>query len=66
MDKTVRRFASHDAMKAEEYRYWRSVSPRERMQAVADITLETYSLKGQYADAQRLQRTLVRIQRPPG
>jgi len=66
MDKTVRRFASHDAMKAEEYRYWQSVSPRERMQAVADITLETYSLKGQYADAQRLQRTLVRIQRPQG
>ena len=66
MDKTIRRFSSLDEMKAEEYRYWQSVSVAERMRAVAEITLEAYALKGQSPDVQRLQRTLVRIQRPPG
>lgn len=64
MDKTIRRFSSFDEMKADEYRYWQSVSGRERMQAVSEITLEAYALKGRAADVQRLQRTLIRIQRP--
>jgi hypothetical protein len=65
MDKTIRRFSSQIEMKAEEYRYWQSVSGAERMRAVSEITLEAYALKGQAPDVQRLQRTLVRIQRPP-
>jgi hypothetical protein len=64
MDKTIRRFSSLDEMKAEEHRYWRSVSACERLEAVSEITSEAYALKGQSTDVPRLQRTLVRIQRP--
>jgi hypothetical protein len=64
MNKSIRKFSSLDAMKAEEYCYWQSVSVAERMQAVWDITLEAYRLKGEIQDVPRLQRTLVRIQRP--
>jgi hypothetical protein len=35
VDKTIRRYSSLDAMKADEYRYWQSVSGRERMRAVS-------------------------------
>jgi hypothetical protein len=63
VDKSIRKFSSIDAMKAEELRYWQAVSPRERMQAVWDITLEAYRLKGGLRDVPRLQRTIVRIQR---
>jgi hypothetical protein len=63
MDKTLRRFSSPEEMKAEEYRYWQSVSGRERMRAVEEITLEAYALKGKPLNVQRLQRTLVRVQR---
>lgn len=64
MDKGIRRFTSLDDMRAEEYRYWQGVPARERMRAVWQITLETYRLKGEIRDVPRLQRTLVRIQRP--
>jgi hypothetical protein len=63
MDKSIRRFSSLDEMKAEEYRFWQGVSARERMQAVSDITRDAYALKGQLPSVQRLQRTLIRIQR---
>ncbi len=63
MDKSIRKFSSLDAMKAEEYRYWQSVPVRERIQAVWDITLESYRLRGEIQDVPRLQRTLVRVQR---
>ena len=64
MDKTVRVFTSLDEMKAEEYRYWQSRPVHERMEAVADLTLAAYALKGAAPDAQRLQRTLVQLERP--
>jgi hypothetical protein len=51
-------------MKADEYRYWQGVPGRERIQAVWDITLESYRLRGEIQDVPRLQRTLVRVQRP--
>ena len=63
MDKRIRRFSSLDEMKAEEYRYWQNVSARERVQAVWDLTLQAYRLKGEIQDAPRLQRTLIRVQR---
>jgi hypothetical protein len=66
MDKTIRRYSSLDVMKADEYRYWQSVSALERMHAVSEMSTEAYSLKGQLSDVPRLQRALVRIQRPPG
>lgn len=63
VDKRIRKFSSVDDMKAEELRYWQGVSARERMQAIWEITLEAYRLKGGLRDVPRLQRTLVRIQR---
>jgi hypothetical protein len=65
MDKTLRRYSSHAEMKADEYRAWAAMSGRDRLQAVADLTTEAYRLKGLITDVPRLQRTLVRVQRPP-
>jgi hypothetical protein len=33
-------------MKADEYRYWQSRPVHERMDAVEEITLATYAMKG--------------------
>jgi hypothetical protein len=66
MDKRIRRYGSLEAMKAEEYRAWQSLSPREQIRAVMDISIALYAVKGHPLDVRRLQRTLVRIQRPPG
>ena len=64
MDKTIRKYTSFDAGKADEYRYWQSRPAQERMEATAEITLTAYALKGMAPDVPRLQRTLVRLQRP--
>ena len=64
MDKTIRKYTSLDEMKADEYRYWQSRPVHERMAAVSELTLAMYAMKGAAPDVPRLQRTLVRIQRP--
>lgn len=64
MDKTIRKYASHKEMKADEYRYWQSRPVHERMDAVAEITLAVYRLKGMAPDVPRLQGLLVRLPRP--
>jgi hypothetical protein len=64
MDKTLRKYTSLDEMKADEYRYWRSRPVWERMAAVCELTQEHYAIKGAAPDVPRLQRTLVRVQRP--
>ena len=64
VDKTVRIYASLDAMKADEYRYWQSRPAHERMDAVAELTLAAYAMKVTALDVPRLQRTLVCLQRP--
>ena len=64
MDKTIRKYASFDEMKADEYRYWQSRPVHERMSAVADLTLAAYALKETTRDVRRLQRVVVRLQRP--
>jgi hypothetical protein len=66
MDKSVRIYHSHDEMKADEYRYWQSRPVHERMDAVEQLTLATYAMKGAKLepDVPRLQRPLVRFQRP--
>ena len=51
-------------MKADEYRYWQSRSVQERMDAVVELTLAMYAMKGTAPDVPRLQRTLVHLQRP--
>jgi hypothetical protein len=64
MDKTIRIYGSYKEMKADEYRYWQSRPVHERMSAVAELTRAAYSMKDSATDVQRLQRTLVCLQRP--
>ncbi|NNM61301.1 MAG: hypothetical protein HKM03_03960 [Steroidobacteraceae bacterium] len=63
MDKTITRFNSLNAMKADEYRAWQRLPGRERIRAVMDLNLDLYALKGRAVDAPRLQRTVVSLQR---
>jgi hypothetical protein len=63
MDKTITRFNSLKAMKSDEYCAWQRLPGRERIRAVMDLNLDLYALKGRSADAPRLQRTVVRLQR---
>jgi hypothetical protein len=67
MDKTIRKYSSIadlDEIKADEYRYWQSRPLHERMDAVSELTQEQYAMKGAVPDVPRLQRTLVRFERP--
>lgn len=64
MDKTIRIYASHKEMKADEYRYWQSRPVHERMEAVAELTRAAYAMKGAMSDVPRLQGPLVRLRRP--
>ena len=64
MGTTLRKYTSFDEMKADEYRYWQSRPVHERMEAVTQMTLAAYALKGASPDALRLQRTLVQLERP--
>ena len=53
-------------MKSDEYRFWQRLPGSERIRAVMDLNLDLYAIKGQAADAPRLQRTLIRLQRRTG
>jgi hypothetical protein len=64
MDKTIRVYDSLEEMKADEYRYWQSRPVHERMNAVSEITLAAYALKGSVPDVRRLERVAVCLQRP--
>jgi hypothetical protein len=66
MDPTIRKYTSFADKKADEYRYWQSRPVHERMDAVEEITLAAYALKGvePEPDAPRLQRPLVRLPCP--
>lgn len=64
MDKRITKYDSLEAMRAAEYREWHRLPPRERIRAVMDISVATYAMKGRALDVPRLQRTLVRVQRP--
>jgi hypothetical protein len=64
MDKTIRTYASLDAMKADEYRDWQKRPAHERMSAVKEITLAMYQMKEPAQDVRRLQRSLVHLPRP--
>ena len=63
MDKAIRKFASLDEMKADEFRAWQELPAQERMKAVAEITLAAYRMKEPAVNVRRLQRTLVHLQR---
>jgi hypothetical protein len=63
MDKTIRRYTSFEAMKADEFREWQRLSGYERIKATAELSFFLYQLKEPGRDLRRLQRTLVSIQR---
>ena len=66
MDKIITRFSNFDDAKADEYRYWQSRPVQERVDAAADLSFTQYQWKEPTRDVQqRLQRTLVRLQRAP-
>jgi hypothetical protein len=66
MDMTIRKYASFDEMKADEYRYWQSRPAHERMDAVEEMIQDAYALKGwePEPDVPRLQRPFVRLPCP--
>ena len=67
MNKTIRKFQSHEEQKAEVYRYWRSRTIGERFLAVWDATAAAYAFKGiQYDPTRRSKATLTRVQRARG
>jgi hypothetical protein len=59
----IRRFASLDAMKADEYQYWQSRPPYERLAATSEISSETYRMKDPTTDVSRLRRIIVHLKR---
>jgi hypothetical protein len=65
MDKTIRKFASFEEMKDEEYRYWQSVTPAERFAAGHQLSVEGYRAYGYSADGAELKRVAVRIEQAP-
>ena len=68
MVKTIRKYSSIadlDEIKADEYRYWQGRPVHERMDAVAELSLAMYGIKGTVQNAPKLERTLVRFERRP-
>ena len=65
MEGIVRKYTSHEEMKADEYRYWQGRPVWERMDAVEELIETAYALKGwtMEPDIPRLQRPFVRLQR---
>jgi hypothetical protein len=63
MDKTIRKIANFEEAKNEEYRYWQSVPPSERIAAAWQLSIDQYRTKGIEPDGQGLRTTLVRFER---
>ena len=64
MEAIIRTYSSLSEMKADEYRYWHSRPVHERMEAVAELTVSLYGLKGKTADDFRFQRVVEVLPRP--
>ena len=60
----IRRVTDFKAQRLETYRYWRSRSCAERMDAVAEIVRDAYLAKGIDLDLRPSDKTLVRVERP--
>lgn len=63
-DKTVRRVTDFKAQREETYRYWRSRSCAERMEAIAEIVRDAYLAKGIDLAHRPSDKTLIRVERP--
>lgn len=59
----IKRYDSLDEMKADEYRYWQQQPDHVRLTATFELSREAYALKATPADAARLQRPLVQLER---
>jgi hypothetical protein len=66
MDKTIRKFSSFEEVKDDEYRYWQSVPPAERIEAAFRLSVDVYRMKGIEPDGSALKRSLVRVECPRG
>ena len=67
MDKTIRKFTSLDAMKADELSGWQKLPGFVRLDAAADLSIAAFRMKGSEGDVRpQLQRTLVHLRRPRG
>jgi hypothetical protein len=66
MNKTIRKYASFDETKADEYRYWQSRPVYERLDAVEEMIETAYPLKRweMEPDVPGLQRPFVRFPCP--
>jgi len=70
IDKTIRRAPDPEQQQAETYLYWQSLSIGERLNAVWEASAAAYDFAAAFNgapahDAQRSQRTITRVQRPP-
>ena len=65
MDRSIRKFASFEEMKDEEYRYWQGMTPAERIAAGHQMSVEAYRASGCAADGRELRTVAVRFQREP-
>jgi hypothetical protein len=63
MNRTIKKITDPVAQQEETYLYWQSKSDAERMNATWEFTFDIYRMKGLVKDAQRLQRSVIRIQR---
>jgi hypothetical protein len=67
MDKTLRKFTSHEEMRAETYRYWHGRPDSEIFETIWEMSRnayrEYYRLRGIAHDEERSERSLTRIQR---
>jgi hypothetical protein len=62
--KTIRRVTDFKAQREETYRYWRSRTYAERLEAVADIVRGAYHARGIDLETRPIDKTLVRVARP--
>jgi LPS sulfotransferase NodH len=69
MDKTIRKFTSHEEARAETYRYWRSRPDGEVFDAIAEFSEQMwnswYKMHGITPNVERSDRSLTRIQHGP-
>ena len=65
MEMVAQKFESFQDIKDEEYRYWASVSPSERIAAGHQMSVEGYRAHGYSTDGRELKTVAVRLQREP-
>ena len=65
MEMVAQKFSSFQQVKDEEYRYWSSLTPAERIAAGHQMSVEGYRAYGLAADGRELKTVALRLQREP-